>query len=142
MALTDTAVRNVKPAEKARKLSDGGGLFLLVQPNGTKLWRLAYRFHGKQKSLSLGSYPIISLSEAREARDAARKLLQTGADPSLRRKLEKQSAAATFKLVAEEVLEKMKRDGRALRALTKTKWLLEFVYSDFGDRPIGQITAP
>jgi integrase len=142
MPLTDTAVRNAKPAQKARKLFDGGGLFLLIQPNGAKLWRLAYRFHGKQKTLSLGAYSVVSLAEAREARDAARKALAMGIDPSLQRKLEKQSAAVTFKLVAEELLDKMKREGRAPRTLTKTKWLLEFAYADFGDRAVGQITAP
>jgi hypothetical protein len=75
MPLTDTVIRNAKPEEKAVKLSDGGGLFLLIQPSGTKLWRLAYRFAGKQKLLAFGVYPTISLLDARAQRDAARKIL-------------------------------------------------------------------
>jgi len=105
MALTDLAIRKTKPDAKQIKLSDSGGLQLIVTPKGAKHWRLAYRHHGKQKSLSLGSYPVVSLADARNARDAARKLLITGADPSLHRKLERQSAAVTFGLVGDELLE-------------------------------------
>ena len=89
MPLSDLALRNAKPARKAFKLSDGGGLYLLVQPNGTKLWRFAYRFAGKQKLLSFGAYPTIPLADAREKRAAARKHLFEGTDPSVVRKLEK-----------------------------------------------------
>lgn len=67
MSLTDAQVRNAKPTDRPQKISDGGGLYLLVTPSGTKLWRLAYQFVGKQKTLSLGAYPTVSLSEAREA---------------------------------------------------------------------------
>src|SRR5215813_8694716 len=80
--LTDTRVRGAKPSQRPIKLSDGGGLHLLVQPHGSKLWRLAYRFVGKQKTLSLGVYPIISLQEARERRETAKRLLAKGIDPS------------------------------------------------------------
>jgi hypothetical protein len=73
--LKDVAVRNAKPSAKPRKLSDGGGLHALIQPNGSKLWRLAYRFAGKQKTLALGVYPIVSLEEARRRREDAKKLL-------------------------------------------------------------------
>ncbi|HVZ05381.1 Arm DNA-binding domain-containing protein, partial [Hyphomicrobium sp.] len=75
MPLTDTAVRNAKPLAKPYKLSDGGGLHLLIQTNGAKLWRLAYRFAGKQKTLALGGYPDVSLQKARKGRDDARQLL-------------------------------------------------------------------
>ncbi len=78
MALTDTAVRNAKPAEKAQKLADEKGLFLLINPNGTKYWRQKYRFDGKEKLLAHGVYPDVSLKDAREKRDAARKLLANG----------------------------------------------------------------
>ena len=75
MALTDVRCRSVKPGARPQKLSDGEGLFLLVQPNGSKLWRLAYRFLGKQKALALGSYPRVTLAEARRKRDDAKRLL-------------------------------------------------------------------
>lgn len=142
MALTDTAIRNVKPRETLFKLSDSGGLQLLVKPNGAKLWRLAYRLRGKQKTLALGAYPIVTLGDARNGRDAARKALAAGVDPSVKRKLDRQSAAITFKVIGEELLDKLAREGRAPRTLAKTRWLLEFAFAAFGDRPIGQITAP
>jgi hypothetical protein len=141
MPLTDTAIRNAKPGKKAVKLSDGGGLFLLIQPSGTKLWRLAYRFAGKQRLLAFGAYPTISLADARAQRDAARKNLADGVDPAVRRKLEKQAKVVTFRIVADELLEKMRREGRAAATLTKTSWLLEFALSDIGDRPISKISA-
>jgi hypothetical protein len=142
MSLTDIAVRNAKPGAKPIKLSDGGGLHLLIQPHGAKLWKQAYRINGKQKTLSFGAYPRVSLAEAREARDAARKLIANGVDPAIRRKLDKQAAANTFRLVAEELLGKYAREGRAPATLTKLRWLLDFAYAAFGERPINQISAP
>jgi hypothetical protein len=82
MALTDAAVRSAKPGGKPIKLSDGGGLHLLIRPSGSKLWRLAYRFKGKQKTLALGVYPTVTLANAREGRDEAKKLLARDLDPS------------------------------------------------------------
>ncbi len=81
MPLTDTSCKNACPSSKPTKLSDGGGLFLLVQPTGGKLWRLAYRFDGKQKTLAFGKYPIIGLKEARRRRDLAKEQLALGVDP-------------------------------------------------------------
>lgn len=141
MPLTDTAIRNAKPARKPFKLSDGGGLYLLIEPRGTKLWRMAYRHAGKQKTLAFGIYPIVNLADARARRDAARKLLDEGVDPSVQRKLEKQANAIDFKLVAGELLDKMRREGRAAATLAKTQWLLEFAYAAIGARPIAKITA-
>jgi hypothetical protein len=89
-ARNDAAFRSAKPRERPFKLSDGGGLFLLVQPNAAKLWRLAYRFDGKQKLLALGQYPVISLADARIKRDAAKKLLS---DVSIRRSNGRPNAA-------------------------------------------------
>src|ERR1700730_14410564 len=86
MPLTDTAIRNAKPGEKAVRLFDGGGLYLEVSPTGGKWWRLKYRLNGKEKRLSLGVYPDVSLKDARERRDASRKLLADGIDPSENRK--------------------------------------------------------
>jgi hypothetical protein len=142
MALTDTAIRNAKAKNKPTKLSDSGGLYLLIQPNGTKLWRLAYRFSGKQKLLSFGRYPIVSLGDAREAREAARKVLANGGDPAIQRKLDKQSAANNFRLVGQELIGKFEREGRAPATLAKLGWLLNFAYAAFGARPINKITAP
>ena len=81
MALTDAKIRAAKPDEKPYKLADSGNMFLLVHPNGSRYWRLRYRFLGKEKTLALGVYPDISLSEAREKRDSARKQIAEGIDP-------------------------------------------------------------
>src|ERR1044071_4151016 len=141
MPLADITIRSAKAPQKAVKLSDGGGLFLLIQPSGTKLWRLAYRVAGKQKLLAFGVYPTISLSDARAQRDAARKHLADGIDPAVQKKLEKQAKVVTFRLVADELLDKMQREGRAEATLTKTSWLLELAFSEIGDRPISKISA-
>jgi hypothetical protein len=147
MSLSDATIRGAKPATTPRKLSDGGGLFLLIKPKpaGSKLWRLAYRFDGKQKALALGIYPTVSLSQARSGRDEAKKLLASGIDPSVQRKterrLEKAAAGNSFRAVAEEVIAKAEREGRAHATITKKRWLLDFAYPAFGDRPVSEITA-
>ncbi len=145
MPLSDASIRSIKPGPKAIKLSDSGGLHLLVSPQGGKLWRLSYRFDGKQRQLALGKYPDRSLADARSDRDAAKRLLATGVDPSRQKKLDRladaTSRATTFKAIAMEVVDKMHREGRALATITKTEWLLEFAYPDIGDRPIAEISA-
>jgi integrase len=145
-ARNDVVFRSAKPREKPFKLSDGGGLFLLVQPNATKLWRLAYRFDGKQKLLALGQYPVISLADARIKRDTAKKLLSDGVDPSIERKTERRTAQMsrrnTFKAVAEELMEKFRAEGDAAATLKKKQWLLDFANAEFGNRPISEIKAP
>ena len=142
--LNDTRVRNAKGGHRPIKLSDSGGLYLLLTPNGSKLWRLAYRFGGKQKTLALGIYPTITLKQARERRDAAKRLLADKIDPSIQRRIEKQNATTgnTFRPVASELLEKLEREGLAEVTLAKKRWLLDFAYSSIGDRPIDKITAP
>ena len=142
--LNDTRVRTAKACGRPIKLSDGGGLYLLIQPRGSKLWRLAYRFGGKQKTLAIGVYPTITLKQAREGRDAAKRLLAANIDPSTQRRLEKLRASTgnTFRSVAEEVLLKFEREGRAKATLAKQHWLLRFAYPAIGDRPIAEITAP
>jgi len=105
MALTDAKVRALKPREASYKQSDGEGLHVLVPPSGSKLWRLAYRFLGRQKTLVLGQYPAVTLLEARRGRDDAKRLLAQGIDSSHARKTEKRerkmAASSTFKAVAE-----------------------------------------
>lgn len=141
----DLFFRIAKPKAKPYKLSDGGGLHLLVQVRGSKLWHLAYRFDGKQKLLSFGKYPLISLSRARELRDGAKKLLAEGIDPSAVKKAERRkqsvSRANTFKAIANECMAKWKFERAAQATLDKKEWLLDLVIADLGDMPIADITA-
>src|SRR6202035_3697222 len=112
MPITDTVCRTSKSREKPYKLSDGGGLYLLVERNGSKLWRHAFRFDRKQKLIALVSYPAVSLADARAGRDANKALLAKAIDPSVQRKLDRGAArvarSITFRLVAAERLEKFK----------------------------------
>ena len=143
--LNDTRIRSAKPAERDYKLTDFDGLYLLVCKNGSKLWRFAYRFGGKQKQIALGAYPEVTLADARDRREAARKLLASGKDPSVERRLEKIARAAggsTFLEVAEEFLGKQRREGRSEATLRKNRWLLEPAFAAFGDRAIAGVTAP
>jgi integrase len=142
MPLKDITVRNAKASPRPRKLSDGGGLHVVIQPTGSKLWRLAYRFAGKQKTLALGAYPTVSLEEARRHRHEAKKLLARSIDPSVQRKADRHAGKdGTFRAVAEEVIAKLEREGRAQATLTKRRWLLDFAFPAFGDRPVAEITA-
>ena len=113
MALTDTRIRNTRPKEKAFKLSDGGGMYLLITPDGRRYWRLDYRFAGKRRTLALGVYPIVSLSSARARREDARALLAKNVDPSVAKQAAKRAAklasADTFEAVAREWIDKQHR---------------------------------
>lgn len=100
MALRDTAIRKAKTKETAYRLTDGRGLYLLIMPAGGKLWRWKYRFEGREKLMSLGRYPDVSLSQARERHSAARKQLATGRDPMAQRKAERATTENTFQKVA------------------------------------------
>ncbi|HEY2451469.1 MAG TPA: Arm DNA-binding domain-containing protein [Scandinavium sp.] len=91
MPLTDTAIRNAKPLAKPYKLSDAQGLYLLIKPNGSKLWYLKYRFDGKEKKLAFGAYPATSLASARKQRDEAKTLLSVGDDPGQKKPQDKQT---------------------------------------------------
>ena len=109
MKLTDAKLRALKPTGKTQKISDGGGLYIHLSPAGGKLWRLFYRFDGKQKTLALGKYPDVSLVEARKRREEARELLGQGIDPGEHKKQIKAAVAAeaveqaiTFEAVARE----------------------------------------
>lgn len=145
--LRDLTVRNAKPADKPYRLFDGGGLYLEVAPNGGKLWRLKYRFAGKEKRLALGVYPTTGLKEARDKRDEAKKLLAAGVDPGVARKAEKASrnasAANSFEAVAREWLETVHRhkvsDGHAARTLTRFE---QDVFPWLGALPVSEIAGP
>lgn len=115
MALTDIKCKNTKPTDKPQKLGDSGGLYLYVMPNGAKYWRMKYRIHGKEKLLALGVYPETTLSEARDKRDTARKLVAQGTDPSAQKKEEKHLAA----LNAENTFEPLAREWHSKN---KAKW--------------------
>lgn len=144
--LTDTTVRNAKPAAKPSKLYDGKGLFLLVTPNGGKWWRLKYRFNNKEKLLSLGTYPDVSLELARQRRDNARGELASGNDPSAVKASQKiealNDAASTFEAVAGEWLSKRPKN-LASSTLSKYRMILKNdLLPWLGKRPLKEITTP
>ena len=109
MALTDIRIRNAKPTGNAYKLSDGGGMYLLMKPDGARYWRLDYRFAGKRRTLALGVYPIISLADARKRREDARELLAKDIDPGVAKK----TAARDAKLASENTFEAIAREWHA-----------------------------
>jgi len=143
MPLSDTACKNAKPKEKAYKLADEKGMFLLINTNGSKYFRLKYRFAGKEKVLALGVYPETTLKDARIKRDEAREQLAKGIDPALERKIKKTGAIEnTFKAVALEWYEKnmlTKSESHKKRTLS----LLERdLFPWVGGRTISDIKAP
>jgi integrase len=145
MPLTDVAVRNAKPTSKPYKLADDRGLFLLVTPAGGRLWRLKYRVLGKEKLLSLGSYPDLSLREARDARDEARKLLANGIDPGERKQADKraalQASADSFEALAREWHKRQLKSWTPGHGVTVMSRLERDVFPWIGRRPIATIDA-
>jgi len=143
MRLTETAVRNAKPRDVPYKMMDGGGLFLLVNPNGNKLWRFSYRFLKKWKTLALGFYPEVSLKEAREKHFAARKLHAAGIDPAAKKQEDKQAAIAktqnTFRAVADEWHKASLAKWIPDNAERIWRRLENNVFLELGDRPINEI---
>ncbi len=146
MPVTDATLKATKAGPRPQKISDGGGLFLLIQPGGAKLWRWSYRFGGKQRTISFGSYPATTLAEARGQREAAKKLLKGGIDPSAQRRADKAAQAAQvegmFAAVAADLIAKKEREGRAASTIERFRWLVGLSLPDLGKRPIGAITAP
>jgi integrase len=145
MALTALAIRNAKGRDKPYKLTDSEGLFLYVTPNGRRYWRMNYRHMSKQKTLAFGVYPDTGLAEAREQRDAARKVLARGDDPAEKIRLDRVAATVAasnnFKAVADEWLVKAEREGRSAVTMKKLRWLLDFINASIGKRPITAISA-
>ena len=146
MPLSDTTVRTAKPSDKPMRLFDGGGLYLEVSPAGGKLWRLKYRFGGKEKRLALGIYPEISLKDARERRDDARKLLANDIDPGVIKKARKAAgkelAANSFEVIAREWFAKNFAAWAESHADKIIQRLEKDVFPWIGRRPIAEISAP
>jgi len=144
MALTDTAIRNAKPKEKPYKVADSLGLYLLVNPRGSKLWRVKYRMSGVERKLALGAYPEITLAEARAARDVARRQLAHAIDPNVAKRQARIEASMraenSFSSVAEELIAKREKEGVSPRTLEKYRWLLKLLGSEFGRRPVAEIS--
>ncbi len=146
MPLTDTAIKNAKPGAKPIKLSDEKGLFLLLSPAGGKWWRLKYRFGGKEKLLSMGTYPEVSLKDARQRRDDARKLLADSIDPGANRKAVKatktERAANSFEVIAREWFVRKSPGWAESNADKIIKRLENDAFPWMGERPIAEITPP
>lgn len=146
MKLTDTACRTAKAKDKPYKKADGGGLYLLINKDGSKYWRMKYRFLGKEKLLAFGTYPLTSLADAREERETAKKLLAGGIDPAKYRKEEKRqtirNAQNTFKVVALEWHENQKDRWSENHALNVLHRLETDIFPHIGAEPLADIEAP
>jgi integrase len=142
MSLTDTALRAVKPADKPLKLFDGNGLFLLVSPSGTKAWRFKYHFQGREKLISLGLYPTVTMKDARERAAAARRSLANGIDPSEQRKQEKTAYQNTFELVAMEWHEQQSSKWSEVYSKTNLSRMKRNLFPAIGSKPVNAVSAP
>ena len=146
MALTELAVKKIKPTGKPQKLTDGGGMYLLIQPTGSKCWRMDYRFNGKRKTLAIGVYPDVSLAQARERRSDARKLLANGGDPSAIKRTTKQAQQKTSQVAKHSfrnlALELHKVKSPMWTAGHAKQWLVsmeKYAMPVIGDRSISGI---
>jgi integrase len=146
MSLTNTTIRSIKPSRKTVKLFDERGLYLEVSPSGGRWWRLKYRYEGKEKRLSLGVFPDVSLKDARDRRDAARRLLGDGVDPSENRKAQKSAqaerAANSFEVVAREWFAKYSPNWAASHSGRVVRLFERDIFPWIGGRAIAEITAP
>jgi integrase len=146
MKLTDTFLRGLKPTGKVQKHSDGGGLYIHVSPTGGKLWRMAYSFDGKQKTLSFGAYSAVSLKDARQKREEAKERLAQGIDPSAYKQAVKAATRAesanTFEIVAREWFAKNKESWVDTHAEKILRRLENYIFPIIGGKPIHQVTAP
>ncbi|WP_028995065.1 tyrosine-type recombinase/integrase [Azonexus hydrophilus] len=144
--LTAVKINQAKPGEKSQKLTDGGGMYLLLDTKGGKYWRLDYRFAKKRKTLALGTFPDVSLEEARQARDAARKQITSGIDPSAVRKVEKLTASHrannTFEAVAREWHQEFSPTWTKHTQEKNLRIFVVYAFPWIGNRPIAEVTAP
>ena len=144
--LTDAAIRKASPGPKPARMFDGRGLYLEVTPKGGKWWRLRYRFEGKERLLSMGTYPDTGLKLARQKREAARALLRSGVDPSAVRKAEKAAGAASgagsFETVAREFQETRQGQWSEAHARRWLERLQKDIFPYLGTRDLAAITAP
>lgn len=142
MALTDTAIRKIKPTEKSFKITDSSGLYLLIKPNGSKLWYMKYRIDGKEKKLAFGPYPDVSLFKARQLRDAARARVREGADPAADKKIaqQKKKNGHTFRQTAMNWHADHRRWSTHYAATIQRR-LEMYIFPDIGDSLIDQITT-
>jgi Arm DNA-binding domain len=144
--LTDIAVRNARARDRAYKLSDGRGLCLLVQPNGSKWWRFRYDWDGKEQMLSMGMYPDTSLADARKRRDEARQKIEAGTDPGAQRRLTEGASERTFEALAQHYLAGLERKvllkKRSPHTLRKARWALrDYIFPCLGSKPIDSISS-
>ncbi|MBO6868242.1 MAG: tyrosine-type recombinase/integrase [Thalassococcus sp.] len=146
MPLSDVQIRNLRPKDKQYKVSDFEGLYVLVKPSGSRLWQMKYRYFGKERLLSLGAYPAVSLAQARKFKDEARALLAKGIDPSEAKqeakRAKREALGHTFLKIGEEFFEKQKKEGKSKATLDKTAYHLKLANAEFGRKPITEITAP
>jgi Phage integrase central domain/Arm DNA-binding domain/Prophage CP4-57 regulatory protein (AlpA) len=140
--LTDRELKTFKPREKPYKISAGGGLHLLINPSGSRLWRMKYRVDGREKLLSFGMYPEVSLKDARDRRDDARRVLRQGIDPGAQRKAEKAAVAETFEAIAREWFEKFAPSWAESHSSKVIRRLELEVFPWLGPRPIKSIAPP
>ena len=144
--LTPIAIRNAKARGKPYKLADEGGVYLLIKPDGARYWRLKYRFAGKEKLLALGVFDEVTLAEARDRRDGAKKLLRDGVDPAADRKArklqDKHAAANSFRAVADEWMSRQRPKWTAGHAERVKRSLEADLYPDIAPRPIASLTVP
>ncbi|MGJ4948664.1 tyrosine-type recombinase/integrase [Bradyrhizobium sp. HKCCYLS20291] len=144
--LSDTKIRNAAPLAKEYAMADGQGLSVVVRPNGTKLWLFRYRFGGKRKNMSFGTFPTVGLKAAREKRHEAEKLLDQGLDPVAVREANRQEDEKlkhTFRAVGEEwVKAKLEKENKAKATIKRECWNLAQLYRELGDRPLSEITPP
>jgi len=144
MALTDVTIRQAPPREKEYKIGDAGGLYLLIRPGGSKLWRMKYRTGGREQKLSFGAWPSVSLREARLRRDEARVEIGRGGNPARRKRIERIEqeigAGNTFAEVAAEYIGKCEQEGYAETTLTKARWFLDILSPGIGSTPVAEVS--
>lgn len=146
MPLSDVQIRNLKPKAKPYKVGDFDGLYMTVTPTGSRLWHMKYRVAGREKRMSFGAYPAISLAQARQLRDEARSVLAAGNDPGEvkqeHKRANRERRGITFASQGEAFIDKARREGKAQATMDKLEWLLGMAIEAFGSKPISEVTPP